>query len=229
MLYLDIYYGINMLKFITISKLLIQNSKNFLTIEKIILFESIKYLFSKVTFIGWGRKKSGIWAEKISKFSRGDFLLLEDGFIRSFGLGVDGSPSFSIVKDNMGIYYDATRASKLEEILNTYDFKSNKKLMSMAKEAKSKIIEYKISKYNNFKEIDLSYLDNEKDFNKIELNLKTLSKLLGHKVNRTRLVTLLLLKCGNLEFLHDIGYVPYDELMQNMLFPKFDLEKTSKR
>ena len=163
MLYLDIYYGINMLKFITISKLLIKNSKNFLTIEKIILFQSIKYLFSKVTFIGWGRKKSGLWAEKISKFSRGDFLLLEDGFIRSFGLGVDGSPSFSIVKDNMGIYYDATRASKLEEILNTYDFKSNKKLMSMAKEAKSKIIEYKISKYNNFKEIDLSYLDNGKE------------------------------------------------------------------
>ena len=96
----------------------------------------------------------------MAKLTNNDFLLLEDGFIRSFGLGVEGSPSFSIVKDNVGIYYDATTPSKLENILNSYDFKSDRELMQMAKEARAKIIEYKISKYNNFKEVNLSYLEN---------------------------------------------------------------------
>ena len=151
------------MKFVTISTPLIQNSKDFLNIEKISLFKSLKYLFSNVTFVGWGRKKSGFWAIRMAKNTNNNFLLLEDGFIRSFGLGVNGSPSFSIVKDNIGIYYDTTKPSKLENILNSYDFKNDKRLMLIAKEAISKIIEYKISKYNNFKEFDLGYLDNGKE------------------------------------------------------------------
>lgn len=150
------------MKFLTISNPLIQNSKNFLNIKKITLLKSLQYIFSSVTLVGWGRKKSGLWAVKMAKLTNKKFLLLEDGFIRSFGLGVDGSPSFSIVKDNVGIYYDATTPSKLENILNEYDFQSDTQLMSIAKEARAKIVEHKISKYNNFKEVDLSYLNNKK-------------------------------------------------------------------
>jgi len=150
-------------KYLSISYPLIKNSKNFLDIKKCSTLESLKYLFSKVTFVGWGRKKSGLWAKNISKVSRGNLLLLEDGFIRSFGLGVDGCPSFSIIKDDIGIYYDATTPSKLENILNNYDFKTDKKLMQIAKEARAKMIKYQISKYNNFKNVDLSYLNNKKE------------------------------------------------------------------
>ncbi len=150
-----------MTKYISISTPLIENSKNFLNIEKITL-KSFIYIFKRATFVGWGRKKSGLWAVAFSKLTGNKFLLLEDGFIRSFGLGVEGSPSFSIVKDNIGIYYDATTPSRLENILNSYDFKNNKELMKKAKEAKKKIIEYKISKYNSFENIDLNYLDNGK-------------------------------------------------------------------
>lgn len=151
------------MKLLTISLALIENSENFLTIKKITSLNSLKYIFQKVTFVGWGRKKSGFWAEKMAKLTRKKFLLLEDGFIRSFGLGVEGSPSFSLVKDNIGIYYDATTPSRLENILNHYDFKNDKKLMDIAKEARAKIVEYKISKYNNFKEVNLDYLHNEKE------------------------------------------------------------------
>jgi capsular polysaccharide export protein len=150
-------------RYISISAPLIKSSRNFLDIEKSTLLESLKYLFKSVVFVGWGRKKSGLWAITMAKLTNNRFLLLEDGFIRSFGLGVEGSPSFSIVKDDIGIYYDATSPSRLEEILNNYDFKSDRELMSLAKEARAKIIEYKISKYNNFKEVDLSYLDNSKE------------------------------------------------------------------
>ena len=151
------------MKFITISIPLINNSKNFLDIEQTTLSKSLKYIFTKVTFVGWGRKKSGLWATKMAKITNNNYLLLEDSFIRSFGLGLESSPSFSIVKDDVGIYYDATTPSKLENILNSYDFKSDKILMSVAKEARAKIIEYKISKYNNFREVDLSYLENGKE------------------------------------------------------------------
>jgi capsular polysaccharide export protein len=42
---------------------------------------------------------------------------IEDGFIRSIGLGADLHPPLSIVVDQTGIYYDPTRPSDLESIL----------------------------------------------------------------------------------------------------------------
>lgn len=46
------------------------------------------------------------------------FLHIEDGFYRSHGLGVLGGASLSYVVDDLGIYYDATRPSRLECLLN---------------------------------------------------------------------------------------------------------------
>ena len=94
-------------------------------------------------FLGWGYKKSGIEAMKMSKY-----LLLEDGFIRSVGLGVHGYPSFSIVEDKNGMHYDAFKNTTIQQILNNYDFQNNQKLLSLAKDAIELIKKYKISKYN---------------------------------------------------------------------------------
>jgi len=105
---------------ITTSKKLIKNTQNFFNIKHYAF--SNRILNKKGTFYGWGRKKSGQKAVALSKKYYTNFRLLEDGFIRSIGLGVEGSPSFSIVEDNIGIYYDATTPSKLENILNSYDF-----------------------------------------------------------------------------------------------------------
>ncbi len=105
-------------------------------------------------FYGWGRKRSGFNAVRLSKKYHTPYVLLEDGFIRSVGLGVDGSPSFSLVEDDKGIYYDATEPSRLEIILNTYDFISDKTLMSTARKAIALIKKYYISKYNHAPVID---------------------------------------------------------------------------
>lgn len=43
---------------------------------------------------------------------------MEDGFLRSSGLGSDLLPPLSLVLDKRGIYYDATRPSDLEVLLN---------------------------------------------------------------------------------------------------------------
>lgn len=106
-------------------------------------------IFTTKQYRGWGRKqrgKFGLWCQ--NNFG-GTLTLLEDGFIRSVGLGVEGSPSFSVVKDNIGIYYDATVPSKLEVLLNTYDFTKDVALMDQTFEAIDLIKKYKISKYNN--------------------------------------------------------------------------------
>ncbi len=129
------------------SQQLIKNTKIFLSLKLYTFFDRL--LEKKGTFYGWGRKKSGLKAVALAKKFGTSFVLLEDGFIRSIGLGVDGSPSFSLVEDNVGIYYDATTPSKLENILNTYDFSCDTKLMQQANKAIELILQHNISKYNN--------------------------------------------------------------------------------
>ncbi|MBX2047029.1 capsular polysaccharide biosynthesis protein [Campylobacter jejuni] len=110
-------------------------------------------------FLGWGRKKSGLKAMNLAKKYKAKFILLEDGFIRSLNLGVENSPSFSMVKDDIGIYYDATMPSKLENLLNTYEFKDEE--IKQAKKAIELIKKYKISKYNNNLDIPDDYFQKD--------------------------------------------------------------------
>ncbi|EAJ5032656.1 capsular polysaccharide biosynthesis protein [Campylobacter jejuni] len=95
----------------------------------------------------------------LAKKYKAKFILLEDGFIRSLNLGVENSPSFSMVKDDIGIYYDATMPSKLENLLNTYEFKGEE--IKQAKKAIELIKKYKISKYNNNLDIPDDYFQKD--------------------------------------------------------------------
>ncbi|MDR2081435.1 MAG: capsular polysaccharide biosynthesis protein [Campylobacteraceae bacterium] len=140
------------------SKKLIENSSSFLEIKYYSFWDRISK--KNGVFCGWGRKKSGLKAVFLAKKFKTSFLLLEDGFIRSCGLESALYPSFSIVEDSVGIYYDATHESALERILNSYDFKNDKKLLTQAKEAISFIIEHNISKYNHARNLDENYFPN---------------------------------------------------------------------
>jgi len=130
-------------------------------------FIEIKYysIFYKLfttnnTFYGWGRKKSGLSAIVLAKKYNTQYTLLEDGFIRSLDLGVHNSPSFSIVKDTKGIYYDATSPSELENILNTYNFCLDSNLIKLSTKAMNLIIENNISKYNHAPNITTNFFQN---------------------------------------------------------------------
>ena len=46
-----------------------------------------------------------------------DAVLVDDGFLRSRGLGADLVAPLSLVLDDLGIYYDATRPSRLEALI----------------------------------------------------------------------------------------------------------------
>ncbi|MBX7490511.1 capsular polysaccharide biosynthesis protein [Helicobacter turcicus] len=108
---------------------------------------NVLQIFDKRVFRGWGRKRTGLFASFCASKFNGSLELLEDGFLRSLDLGVENSPSFSLVKDDIGIYYDATSESKLERILNTYEF--DNKLLADANLAMECIKKEKLSKYNN--------------------------------------------------------------------------------
>lgn len=134
---------------------LIKNTKNFLNIKYYIFLRAM--FDKKCVFYGWGRKKSGIKAVNLANKFNTSFMLLEDGFIRSMGLGVEGSPSFSILEDNVGMYYDATKPSLLENILNTYEFEYDVELMQTAKDAIELLTKHHISKYNHSSDINDDY------------------------------------------------------------------------
>ncbi|HIF9606727.1 TPA: capsular polysaccharide biosynthesis protein, partial [Campylobacter jejuni] len=143
-------------KYYSTSKKLITNVKNFYTI---FLYKKNLKINKDDLFFGWGRKKSGLKAMNLAKKYNTKFILLEDGFIRSLNLGVENSPSFSMVKDDIGIYYDATMPSKLENLLNTYEFKGEE--IKQAKKAIELIKKYKISKYNNNLDIPDDYFQKD--------------------------------------------------------------------
>ena len=55
-----------------------------------------------------------VWAGK-ADVGHGDATRVEDGFLRSRGLGAELVPPLSLVCDDLGIYYDPTRPSRLEK------------------------------------------------------------------------------------------------------------------
>lgn len=123
--------------------------------------KNLLQIFYKKDFHGWGYKRTGRFALCCCKNFGGKVTLLEDGFIRSIGLGVDDSSSFSLVEDDIGIYYDATAPSRLENILNTYEFEYDVELMQTAKDAIGLIKKHHISKYNHAPDIDKNYFPND--------------------------------------------------------------------
>lgn len=123
---------------------LIKNVKYFYNIKRFLQFT---FVCKEPTFYGWGRKESGKKAIELSTKFNGKFKLLEDGFIRSVGLGVDVAKLLSIVEDDIGIYYDATSQSRLEKILSEHKF--DNELLQESKWCIDFITTNNISKYNN--------------------------------------------------------------------------------
>lgn len=71
---------------------------------------------------------------------------MEDGFVRSVGLGVDLVAPMSLVLDSKGIYYDSTQPSDLECLLN--EAQIDPALLARAAQVSERLIRLGISKYN---------------------------------------------------------------------------------
>ncbi|MGB7240595.1 MAG: capsular polysaccharide biosynthesis protein [Sulfitobacter sp.] len=58
-----------------------------------------------------------VWSGKAA-IGHGDATQVEDGFLRSKGLGAQLVPPLSLVTDDLGIYYDPSRPSQLEALIS---------------------------------------------------------------------------------------------------------------
>lgn len=99
-----------------------------------------------------------LWAStpNILNFTQDEFfkthpikiLRIEDGFIRSNGLGSKYFYPYSLVFDDLGIYYNCQTPSRLEVLLNTFSTRTDQEeLKAQSHKLISKIIELNITKY----------------------------------------------------------------------------------
>ncbi len=98
--------------------------------------------------LGWGLRPTTRKARAYAAKHGIPFIALEDGFLRSLGLGVDGWPPFSIVADDLGIYYDTSRPSRLEHLALDSD-QSDNHVLTQAGQAIAQIVGNQLSKYNH--------------------------------------------------------------------------------
>ena len=92
----------------------------------------------------WRAKAS---PDALAHFERGETSLIEveDGFLRSRGLGADCIPPLSITVDRQGAYFDPSQPSELEDLLQTGEFDAQ--LLSRARELRRLIVEAGLGKY----------------------------------------------------------------------------------
>lgn len=95
--------------------------------------------------ITWGIKGEQRWRQKATQYDI-PVWRMEDGFLRSSGLGSDLLPPLSLVLDKSGIYYDASRPSDLENLLIHSQLTTEQQLRAEA--LRQKLIASKLSKYN---------------------------------------------------------------------------------
>ena len=86
------------------------------------------------------------WASNLSE-QQGAITRVEDGFLRSRGLGAELVPPLSLITDDTGIYYDPRHPSRLEELI------AKRSTLTAGQERRaerliSALVSQKLSKYN---------------------------------------------------------------------------------
>nr|WP_314187490.1 capsular polysaccharide biosynthesis protein [uncultured Brevundimonas sp.] len=108
--------------------------------------------------LGWGMKPTAAagrrWAQKNGR----PYVALEDGFLRSVGIGESGATSLSLIVDDLGVYYDATRPSRLEHLILGADAWCDAAMTARARGLVDRIVASGVSKTNMGGPLDQSLL-----------------------------------------------------------------------
>jgi capsular polysaccharide export protein len=108
--------------------------------------------------LGWGMKPTAAagrrWAAKTGR----PYVALEDGFLRSVGIGEAGATSLSLIVDDLGVYYDATRPSRLERLIVEAHRWCDAGMRVRARRLIDRIVEAGVSKTNMGGPLDAALL-----------------------------------------------------------------------
>lgn len=139
-------------KIITFSRTLHKQKyiENYLGIKsKSVLTSIFLYKAQCQAIAGWGYKSTTLRARKYATKKALPFIALDDGFLRSYGLGVDGSAAHSLCVDRSGIYYNTKQPSDLEALIIA-SIQLSASQLQRAKSGIAQIKELQLSKYNDF-------------------------------------------------------------------------------
>ncbi|GAA5445579.1 hypothetical protein Misp06_03782 [Microbulbifer sp. NBRC 101763] len=107
--------------------------------------------------VGWGLKATAIKAQRIAVRSNLPYSCIEDGFLRSLGLGVEGAEPHSLIVDQTGIYYDASRPSDLESLIGESACSAEE--IERAEAGLRLLRSYRLCKYNSADDTPLELPD----------------------------------------------------------------------
>jgi capsular polysaccharide export protein len=113
--------------------------RRFLAGSELRFCDARKALSGSHAVVVWGRKPWGGPPEQ-------PVLRVEDGFLRSVGLGADLIRPLSWVIDARGLYYDASKPSELENLLQNADF--SPELLLRARRLRERLLASGLTKYN---------------------------------------------------------------------------------
>jgi capsular polysaccharide export protein len=123
--------------------------KQFLRAERLVFKPSAAKARELTAVAGWGHKSTAAPAREYARRHGLPYLALEDGFLRS--IGVSGEPPLSLIVDDLGIYYDARRPSRLEQLLESAaeGRLTDDLLLKRAELCRELILAGGVSKYNH--------------------------------------------------------------------------------
>lgn len=126
--------------------------KGFLNKSKLVFVRDLSSVPLGSTLVVWSKYKvpNSIDYDKI--------IRVEDGFIRSAGLGVEFYKPYSLIFDDIGIYFDTGAGSRFSSLLTNSDFSDG--LISRSKSLIKSICNHSISKYNlSEKKLDIGNIN----------------------------------------------------------------------
>jgi capsular polysaccharide export protein len=108
------------------------------------VFWHLPHQLDRPVVVGWGRRPSFDQAAAYARRHACPVWTLEDGFLRSMGLGSQGYAPLSLVIDDLGIYFDAYQPSRLERLIEQGVDDTVR-----ARACIQQIQHYQLSKYNH--------------------------------------------------------------------------------
>lgn len=111
---------------------------------------SIRNVTAAEIFVLWGIgvSKKKIAFQQVQQCLGRPLLIVEDGFIRSLDIGLSGEPALSIILDDTTAYYDATKISRLQRLLEEGPALAPAETQR-ARKAIDLIVAKRVSKYNH--------------------------------------------------------------------------------
>lgn len=97
----------------------------------------------------WGMSPTAPRGEAVAQRTDTPILRVEDAFLRSIQPGRAGEAPIGLMLDDMGVHFDPSRPSRLEQILKTHPL-DDTALLIRAREAIARLKAENLSKYNAF-------------------------------------------------------------------------------